>query len=256
MIVVVMWLAGIIAGAIHVLIFCMESLWWTAPDVQKRFRQTPEQAQATKLFAFNQGFYNLFLALGLFAGLALAWAGHSAVGMTLATWSCLSMVGAAVVLVASAPQMKRGALIQGTAPLLFLLAAATLGAQTPSADHVVVTPDQLHWTPYYAGGEQTTLLGDPSRPGPYVLRVRFPAGLHIQPHYHMDNRIVQVLSGTMYFALGDSGDTTRMRAIPVGSLWTEPARMVHYAWTGNGEVVLQVVGTGPTATQQVTLVKP
>ncbi|HEY6784033.1 MAG TPA: DUF1304 family protein, partial [Gemmatimonadales bacterium] len=63
----VMWLAGILAGAIHVLIFCMESLWWTAPGVQKRFRQTPEQAQATKLFAFNQGFYNLFLALGVFA---------------------------------------------------------------------------------------------------------------------------------------------------------------------------------------------
>ena len=253
---VVMWLAGILAGAIHVLIFCMESLWWTTPGVQKRFRQTPEQAQATRLFAFNQGFYNLFLALGVFAGLALVLAGHPTVGKTLATASCLAMLGAAVVLVASAPHMKRGALIQGMAPLIFLVAAASLTTQSHTADHVVVTPDQLHWTPYYAGGEQTVLLGDPSRPGPYVLRVRFPAGLHIPPHYHMDNRIVQVLSGTMYFALGDSGDTTRMRAIPVGSLWTEPARMVHYAWTGNGEVVLQVVGTGPTATQQVTLVKP
>lgn len=166
------------------------------------------------------------------------------------------MLGAAVVLVVSAPQMKRGALIQGTAPLLFLLAAASLGARTSNVGHVVVTPDQLHWMPYYAGGEQAILLGDPSRPGPYVLRVRFPAGLHIQPHYHLDNRIVQVLSGTMYFALGESGDTTRMGAIPAGSLWTEPARMVHYAWTGNGEVVLQVVGTGPTATRQVAPAKP
>ena len=253
---VAMWVAGILAGAIHVLIFCMESLWWTAPGVQKRFRQTPDQAQATKLFAFNQGFYNLFLAIGVFAGLALALTGHHTAGRILATWSCLSMLGAAVVLVASAPQMKRGALIQGTAPLIFLLAAASLGAQTPSADHVVITPDQLHWTPYYAGGEQTVLLGDPTRPGPYVLRVRFPAGLHIQPHYHTDNRIVQVLSGTMYFALGDSGDTSRMRAIPVGSLWTEPARMVHNAWTGNGEVVLQVVGTGPTETKAVRPTKP
>ena len=121
MIVVVMWLAGIIAGVIHALIFCMESLWWTTPGVRKRFRQTPEQAQAARLFAFNQGFYNLFLALGVLAGLALVLAGHPTVGMTLATWSCLSMLGAAVVLVVSAPQMKRGALIQGTAPLIFLL---------------------------------------------------------------------------------------------------------------------------------------
>ena len=118
---VVMWLAGILAGVIHVLIFCMESLWWTTPTVRARFRQTPEQAQATRLFAFNQGFYNLFLALGVFAGLTLVLAGHPIAGLTLATWSCLSMLGAAVVLVASAPGMQRGAVIQGAAPLLFLL---------------------------------------------------------------------------------------------------------------------------------------
>ena len=120
---VVMWLVGILAGVIHVLIFCMESLWWTTPAVRARFRQAPEQAQATRLFAFNQGFYNLFLAIGVFAGLALFLTGRPVAGLTLATWSCLSMFGAAIVLVASAPQLRRGALIQGTAPLLFLLLA-------------------------------------------------------------------------------------------------------------------------------------
>lgn len=120
---VVMWIAGILAGVIHVMIFCMESLWWTTPKVRARFRQRPEQAEATKLFAFNQGFYNLFLGLGVFAGLTLVLAGHPVSGLTLATWSCLSMLGAAIVLAASAPQMQRGALIQGTAPLLFLLLA-------------------------------------------------------------------------------------------------------------------------------------
>ena len=118
---VVMWLAAILAGVIHVLIFCMESLWWTTPNVRARFRQRPEQAEATKLFAFNQGFYNLFLGLGVFAGLGLVRTGHPVSGLTLATWCCVSMLGAAIVLVASAPQMLRGALIQGTAPLLFLL---------------------------------------------------------------------------------------------------------------------------------------
>jgi putative membrane protein len=116
-----MWLAGILAGVIHVLIFCMESLWWTTPKVRERFRQLPEQAQATKLFAFNQGFYNLFLAIGVFAGITLILAGHPVSGLTLVTWSCVSMLGAAIVLAASAPQMRRGAFIQGAAPLLFLL---------------------------------------------------------------------------------------------------------------------------------------
>lgn len=119
--VLVMWFAGLLAGMVHVLIFCMESLWWTTPKVRARFRQTPEQAQATRLFALNQGFYNLFLGLGVFAGLGLVLAGHAVSGLTLATGSCLAMLGAAIVLAASAPQMQRGAVIQGAAPLLFLL---------------------------------------------------------------------------------------------------------------------------------------
>jgi len=117
----VMWLAAILAAVVHVLIFCMESLWWTTPKVRARFRQAPEQADATRLFAFNQGFYNLFLAIGTFAGLALILLGHRDSGLTLVSWNCLFMVGAAIVLAASAPQLRRGALIQGTAPLLFLL---------------------------------------------------------------------------------------------------------------------------------------
>ena len=120
---VVMWLAAILAGVVHVLIFCMESLWWTTPQVRARFRQSPEQADATRLFAFNQGFYNLFLAIGTFAGLALVLLGHPGTGLTLVRWNCLFMLGAAIVLVASAPRMQRGAFIQGVAPLVFLLLA-------------------------------------------------------------------------------------------------------------------------------------
>jgi len=120
---VVMWLAAILAGVVHVVIFCMESLWWTTPQVRARFRQSPEQADATRLFAFNQGFYNLFLAIGTFAGLALVLLGHPGTGLTLVRWNCLFMLGAAIVLVASAPRMQRGAFIQGVAPLVFLLLA-------------------------------------------------------------------------------------------------------------------------------------
>ena len=58
------------------------------------------------------------------AGVALVMTGHPRVGWTLVRWNCLFMVGAAIVLVVSAPQMRRGALIQGTAPFLFLLIAA------------------------------------------------------------------------------------------------------------------------------------
>jgi len=122
--VAVMWVAATLAGLIHVLFFCMESLWWTKPAVYRRFRSTETQAQTTKSLAFNQGFYNLFLAAGALGGLALIATGHRQAGMILVAWNCASMLAAAVVLAASSPQMMRGALIQGLPPLVFLLGAA------------------------------------------------------------------------------------------------------------------------------------
>jgi len=119
----IMWLAAIVAGTVHVVIFGMESVWWTTPEVRARFRQSPEQAEATRLFAFNQGFYNLFLALGTFAGLGLVLTGYARIGWMFVSWNCFCMLGAALVLAGSAPGMRRGAVIQGAAPLLFLVLA-------------------------------------------------------------------------------------------------------------------------------------
>ncbi len=122
--VTIMWLAAIIAAGVHILFFCFESLWWTAPSVRRRFRQTEEQARATKRLAFNQGFYNLFLAVGTLGGLGLILMGHGNPGLTLVSWNCASMLAAAIVLAVSSPEMMRGAVIQGAAPLVFLLVAA------------------------------------------------------------------------------------------------------------------------------------
>lgn len=128
------------------------------------------------------------------------------------------------------------------------VATAQLVPQTP----VQVTPDHLVWTPYPAGGVQAFLLGDPAQPGTYVVRIRLPAGLKLAPHAHPDGRIVQVLSGTMYFAFGESGDSTRLKAFPPGSMWTEPPGAPHYAWARDSEVVLQIVGTGPSGSRPVS----
>ena len=121
------WVAAALAGLIHVLFFCMESLWWTRPAVYRRFGSTEAQAHMTKNLAFNQGFYNLFLAAGIFGGFFLMGTGLYRAGMILVAWNCLSMLAAAMVLAASSPQMIRGALIQGLPPLVFLLGAAYMG---------------------------------------------------------------------------------------------------------------------------------
>jgi len=111
------------AGLVHVLFFWLESLRWTSPGVRERFGMSEEQSQTTKLLAFNQGFYNLFLALGTFAGLWLIGAGRTDQGLVLVSFTCLCMVVAAMVLAWSSPRMIRGAAMQAMFPLVFLVVA-------------------------------------------------------------------------------------------------------------------------------------
>ena len=112
---------ALLAAVLHVLVFCMESLWFMQPAVHKRFgAATTADAEARRLFAFNQGFYNLFLAIGIFVGLGLIHLdGNVIVGRTLVLFNCACMSGAAVVLFFSAGRpMLRAAVIQGIFPIL------------------------------------------------------------------------------------------------------------------------------------------
>jgi len=110
-----------LAALLHVLIFCMESLWFMQPGIHRRFGAlTTADAEARRLFAFNQGFYNLFLAIGIIVGLVLLQAGSDVVaGRTLVLFNCACMLGAGVVLVISAgKQMLRAGIIQALFPAL------------------------------------------------------------------------------------------------------------------------------------------
>jgi putative membrane protein len=117
-----MIIAGLIfaglAALLHVYIFTMESLTWTSPRTRATFGTTPEEAETTKLLAFNQGFYNLFVAIVGGVGIAGVAMGHKAVGAALIFAGIGSMAAAAVVLVLSSPDKARSALIQGTFPLI------------------------------------------------------------------------------------------------------------------------------------------
>ena len=113
-----------LAAAIHVYIFWLESFAWTSPRGRATFGTTAEQAETTRELAFNQGFYNLFLAVVTAAGIVAAALGHHGVGAALLIAGCGSMVAAGVVLLASSPSKARAALVQLTAPALALIALA------------------------------------------------------------------------------------------------------------------------------------
>lgn len=112
---------ALIAALLHVLIFCMESLWFMKPGVYKRFgAKTIEDAESKRLFAFNQGFYNLFLAIGIFIGLGLLHSGgYLQVAQTLILFCTASMLFAGIILIISGGiRMLRAGVIQLLFPLL------------------------------------------------------------------------------------------------------------------------------------------
>ena len=119
---------AVIAAAVHLYIFILESLRWSAPATMAIFRiSSPQEAAYTQSLAYNQGFYNLFLAVGAVLGVVLLGAGSRVAGLTLMSFASASMFLAALVLIFSNPKMVRPAFIQG-GPAAVCLAFTLLGA--------------------------------------------------------------------------------------------------------------------------------
>lgn len=106
-----------LAAILHVYIFVLESLRWTAASTRKTFGTSVEEARATRELAFNQGFYNLFLAIVTGVGMLLAALGHHVTGAALILAGCGSMLAAGLVLLVSSPGKARAAVVQLSFPL-------------------------------------------------------------------------------------------------------------------------------------------
>lgn len=107
-----------LAALLHVYIWVMESLTWTSPKTRATFGTSVEEAEATKEMAYNQGFYNLFLAVVTAIGIGLIAADHDDVGAALVFTGAGSMVAAGLVLLLSSPDKARAALTQLTLPAI------------------------------------------------------------------------------------------------------------------------------------------
>ncbi|MCV7423043.1 DUF1304 domain-containing protein [Mycobacterium yunnanensis] len=115
---------AVLAALLHVYIWILEAFRWTAPRTRATFGTTVEEAETTKLMAFNQGFYNLFLAVVTVVGVGFTISGGTRVGAALLFAGVGSMLAAAAVLLVSAPAKARSAVIQGTFPLLAVVLLA------------------------------------------------------------------------------------------------------------------------------------
>ena len=146
-----------------------------------------------------------------------------------------------------------GRLVKAKHSLGFVSAAAgvtlnVVAVAQPAAPGVVaVTPAEMKWASQGGlaapGMEQLNLLGDPAKPGPYTLRLKFPKGFRIAPHTHPDSREVTILSGTFATGYGEKFDAANLKVLPAGSFYTEPANIPHYIAIEE-DTVLQVSGMG------------
>jgi len=114
---------------------------------------------------------------------------------------------------------------------------------------MALAPSEMKWSPQGAlaltGLEQVNLVGDPAKPGPYTIRLRFPAGYKVAPHTHPDSREITILFGTVHTGYGDKFDAEKLKALPAGSFYTEPANVSHFLEMREA-VMVQVSGMGPS----------
>lgn len=98
---------------------------------------------------------------------------------------------------------------------------------------------------------QATVVGQPSQPGLYTIRVKVPRGVKIMPHRHREDRIYTVVSGVFYIGLGDQFDADKLQAYPPGSVIVLPRNTSHFHWAKSSEYVTQIAAIGPLGTEYV-----
>ena len=136
--------------------------------------------------------------------------------------------------------------VQATLALMLVGTTAAL-AQGGHVD-LLAGPDSVKWAPVPenlpAGGQIAILYGDPSKEGPFVVRLKMPTGYQIPPHHHSMAESVTVISGDFAAGMGDKLNKAEAQSFKPGGFVWMPAKMNHYA-LANSEAVIQVQGQGP-----------
>lgn len=124
----------------------------------------------------------------------------------------------------------------------------------PSADVMQIVRDaDVKWTTgqFGTGLQSAVLSGNPSQQGPYVMRVKFAPGSMSPPHFHPETRYILVLKGTWWVGAGPKWDRDATTPVPAGSLVVHHPNKIHYDGAKDEEVVLQIIGVGPSGTTPV-----
>jgi quercetin dioxygenase-like cupin family protein len=128
------------------------------------------------------------------------------------------------------------------------ITGAVTAGQAHEPHHTVVSGDAIEWGPappsLPPGAQAARLLGSPAEEGPFVLRLKFPAGFVVPPHMHSKDEFIVVLSGALTIESGEKVDPDALKGLPAGSFFHLPSGMAHYLFA-ESESVVQLNGMGP-----------
>jgi quercetin dioxygenase-like cupin family protein len=123
------------------------------------------------------------------------------------------------------------------------------GEHQPGQDSFrVIRSEEVEWKPFPAFPPEArlaVLVGEPTQPGPYLIRVKVPGGVKLMPHKHPEDRIYTVISGVFYVGLGEQFDEGKLTAHAPGSVLVLPGGQAHFHYAKSGEYVAQVSAIGP-----------
>jgi quercetin dioxygenase-like cupin family protein len=126
--------------------------------------------------------------------------------------------------------------------------------QTDESMFRSVLPEDIEWKRFPAfppSARLAVVVGDPTGPGPYVIRVKLPSGVTLMPHVHPEDRVYTVTSGVFYIGLGEHFDSAKLEAYPPGSVFVFPGGTLHFHWARSGDYVTQVTAIGPLGLEYV-----
>jgi hypothetical protein len=106
-------------------------------------------------------------------------------------------------------------------------------------------PKDIKWVENPSGSAQAIMVGDPAKPGLYIVLTKWHAGHMSRPHFHPNDRFITVLSGTWWVGTGTKYDPASTTPVPTGSFVTHFGKGIHYDGAKDGDVVLQILGMGP-----------
>ena len=138
---------------------------------------------------------------------------------------------------------------------IFALGVVTPGgaAELDPSALVYKLPDQIKWNPPSAAGSQNAVLvGDPAKPGLYVVLNKWLKGNNFsRPHFHPNDRFITVLKGTWWVGTGNKFDPANTVAMPAGTVVTHYGKQVHWDGAKDEDAVLLIVGMGPATSTRV-----